>query len=143
MSTFFAVRDQIAEKLKDISDFKVIYTPANSVKVQEMSQIVPSAHVNFVTLTKSSGSSRGDLSQLKQQWAVSIACRNASSQVTNGNVLNDEIGLLTNKVIKLLQGWEYEEFTEPLKLVNIRDGYSVGFAYMTIIFESEMFIGRN
>lgn len=141
--TFFAVRDLIAEKLKEIPEFKKIYTPANSVKVQENSQIVPSAHVNFARLSKNSGSGRGDLNQLKKQWAVSIACRNASAQVSNGNALNDEIGLIAEKVIKLLSGWEYDEFCEPLKFLSVADGYSVGFAYMTIIFESEMFVGGN
>ncbi len=35
MSTFFAVRDEIAEKLKEIPEFLKIYTPLNSVSVTE------------------------------------------------------------------------------------------------------------
>ena len=52
MSTFFAVRDEIAEKLKEIPEFLRIYTPLNSVSVTEMSQVTPSAHVNFVRIDK-------------------------------------------------------------------------------------------
>lgn len=141
MTTFFAVRDLIAEKLKEIPEFKAIYTPANSVKVQESFQVVPSAHVNFARLSRSGGSSDGKLNQLRKQWAVTIACRNAASQQNQGNALNDEIGLIADKVIRLLAGWEYEEFCEPLKFLSVSDGYSVGFAYMTLIFESEMFVG--
>ena len=141
MSTFFAVRDLIAEKLKEITEFKKIYTPANSVKVSEGSQITPSAHVNFARLSKGGGSSDGKLNQLRKQWAVSIACRNASAQQSNGNALNDEIGLIADKVIKLLSGWDYDDFCDPLKFISVSDGYSVGYAYMTLIFESEMFVG--
>lgn len=50
--TFFAVRDEIAEKLKEIPEFLKIYTPLNSVGVTEMSQVTPSAHVNFVRIDK-------------------------------------------------------------------------------------------
>ena len=52
MSTFFAVRDEIVEKLKEIPDFLKIYTPLNSVQISEMSQVVPSVHVNFVRVVK-------------------------------------------------------------------------------------------
>ena len=52
MSTFFAVRDEIVEKLKEIPDFLKIYTPLNSVQISEMSQVVPSVHVNFARVVK-------------------------------------------------------------------------------------------
>ena len=44
---FFAVRSEIAEKLAEITDFKKIYTPANSAKVTELSQVTPNAQVYY------------------------------------------------------------------------------------------------
>lgn len=136
MTTFFAVRDEIAEKLKEIPEFLKIYTPANSTTVTEMSQVTPSAHVNFARLNTRSSAGQGKANMLGQQWAVSVACRNAQSQQSNGNALNDELGLLTEKVIKLLSGWRPNGSVRPLELVEVRDAYSPTFAYTTLVFES-------
>ena len=140
MSTFFAVRDEIAEKLKEISEFKQIYTPLNSVAVTEMSQSVPSAHVNFVRIDKKSSAGKGGINLLGQQWAVTVACRNAQSQMNDGRAVSDEAGLLAEKVIQLLSGWKPKSSRNELDLISVRDGYSAGFAYITIIFESQKFI---
>lgn len=138
--TFFAVRDEIAEKLKEISDFRKIYTPLNSVNVTEMSQVTPSAHVNFVRIDLKDSKGNSKLNQIGQQWAVSIACRNAQSQLNDGGAVADEAGALTEKVIQLLAGWKPPSSRIPLRFLSVRDGYSPGFAYITIIFESEKFI---
>lgn len=140
MTTFFAVRDEIAEKLKEISDFRKIYTPLNSVNVTEMSQVTPSAHVNFVRIDLKDSKGNGKMNQIGQQWAVSIACRNAQSQLNDGRAVADEAGALTEKVIRLLAGWQPVASRIPLQLLSVRDGYSSSFAYITIIFESEKFI---
>lgn len=140
MSTFFAVRDEIVEKLKEIPDFLKIYTPLNSVQISEMSQVVPSVHVNFARVVKQAEVGRGVLNKLGQQWAVTVACRNAKSQLNDGCAVSDEVGLLTEKVIQLLSGWEPDSSTSELRFVSISDGYSAAFAYVTIIFESEKFI---
>ena len=138
--TFFAVRDEIAEKLKEISDFRKIYTPLNSVSVTEMSQDTPSAHVNFVRIDLKDSKGSSKLNQIGQQWAVSIACRNAQSQLNDGGAVADEAGALAEKVIQLLSGWKPSSSRIPLRFLSVRDGYSPGFAYITIIFESEKFI---
>ena len=138
--TFFAVRDEIAEKLKEISDFRKIYTPLNSVSVTEMSQVTPSAHVNFVRIDLKDSKGNSKLNQIGQQWAVSIACRNAQSQLNDGGAVADEAGALTEKVIQLLAGWKPSSSRIPLRFLSVRDGYSSSFAYITIIFESEKFI---
>lgn len=138
--TFFAVRDEIAEKLKEISDFRKIYTPLNSVSVTEMSQVTPSAHVNFVRIDLKDSKGNSKLNQIGQQWAVSIACRNAQSQLNDGGAVADEAGALAEKVIQLLAGWKPSSSRIPLRFLSVRDGYSPGFAYITIIFESEKFI---
>ena len=83
---------------------------------------------------------RGALNKLGQQWAVTVACRNAKSQLNDGRAVSDEVGLLTEKVIQLLSGWEPDSSTSELRFVSISDGYSAAFAYVTIIFESEKFI---
>lgn len=140
MSTFFAVRNEIAEKLKEIPDFLKIYTPLNSVSVIEMSQVTPSAHVNFVRIDKKASAGRGDTNLIGQQWAVTVACRNAQSQMTDGRAVSDEAGLLTEKVIELLSGWKPEGSRKELEFLSVRDGYSAGYAYITIIFESQKFI---
>ncbi|WP_075167022.1 phage tail terminator protein [Acinetobacter indicus] len=140
MMTFFAVRDEIAEKLKEISDFRKIYTPLNSVSVTEMSQVTPSAHVNFVRIDLKDSKGNSKLNQIGQQWAVSIACRNAQSQLNDGRAVADEAGALAEKVIQLLAGWKPTASRIPLQLLSVRDGYSSSFAYITIIFESEKFI---
>ncbi|TCB75528.1 hypothetical protein E0H89_11325 [Acinetobacter sp. ANC 3781] len=140
MSTFFAVRDEIAEKLKEIPEFLKIYTPLNSVSTTEMSQITPSAHVNFVRIDKKSSAGKGAMNQIGQQWAVTVACRNAQSQMTDGRAVSDEAGLLTEKVIELLSGWKPEGSRKELEFISVRDGYSPGFAYITIIFESQKLI---
>jgi len=138
--TFFAVRDEIVEKLKEISEFKQIYTPLNSVSVTEMSQVVPSAHVNHVRTDKKASAGKGGINQMNQQWAVTVACRNAQSQMTDGRAVSDEVGLLTEKVIQLLAGWQPQASRTALEFISVRDGYSPGFAYITIIFESQKFI---
>lgn len=140
MTTFFAVRDEIAEKLKEIPEFLRVYTPLNSVKITEMSQETPSAHVNFVRIDKKASAGRSAINQIGQQWAITVACRNAQSQMIDGRAVSDEAGLLTEKVIQLLAGWQPTASRIPLQLLSVRDGYSPGFAYITIIFESEKFI---
>lgn len=140
MTTFFAVRDEIAEKLKEIPEFKQIYTPQNSTNITEMSQLSPSAHVNFVRIDLKDSKGNSKLNQIGQQWAVSVACRNAQSQLNDGRAVADEAGALTEKVIRLLAGWQPKASRIPLQLLSVRDGYSPGFAYITIIFESEKFI---
>lgn len=140
MSTFFAVRDEIAEKLKEIPELLKIYTPLNSVSVTEMSQVTPSAHVNFVRIDKKASAGRGSINQIGQQWSVTVACRNAQSQLNDGSAVADEAGALTEKVIQLLAGWKPSSSRIPLRFLSVRDGYSSSFAYITIIFESEKFI---
>lgn len=140
MSTFFAVRDEIAEKLKEIPEFLKIYTPLNSVSTTEMSQITPSAHVNFVRINKKASAAKGKANQMGQQWAVTVACRNAQSQMMDGRAVSDEAGLLTEKVIQLLSGWQPQASRTALEFLAVKDGYSPGFAYITIIFESQKFI---
>ena len=140
MSTFFAVRDEIAEKLKEIPEFLKIYTPLNSVNITQVSQVTPSVHVNFVRIDKKASVGRGAMNQIGQQWAVTVACRNAQSQMADGRAVSDEAGLLTEKVIELLSGWQPEGSRTSLEFISVRDGYSPGFAYITIIFESQKFI---
>ncbi len=140
MSTFFAVRDEIAEKLKEIPEFQEIYTPLNSVGITELMQITPSAHVNFVRLSKKDSAGRGVANLLGQQWAVAVACRNAESQMNDGSAVSDEAGGLAEQVIKLLSGWKPASSRIPLQLLDVKDGYSSSCAYITIIFESEKFI---
>ncbi|MBJ8443846.1 phage tail terminator protein [Acinetobacter bereziniae] len=140
MSSFFAVRDEIANKLKEIPSFKEIYTPHNSAKITEMMQITPSAHVNFARIVKKADAGAGKVNQLGQQWAVSVACRNAQSQMTNGNAVNDEAGELTEEVIKLLSGWQPRSSIRPLNLIDVKEGYSPTCTYITVIFESQKFI---
>ncbi|MPW43371.1 phage tail terminator protein [Acinetobacter guerrae] len=140
MANFFAVRNEIAEKLKEISAFKQIYTPLNSIKVTEMSQVTPAAHVNFQRITKTDASGNSKVNMLGIRWAVTVACRNAQSQMTNGNVVTDEAGNLVEEVIGLLSGWQPQSSPRPLILVDIKEGFSTGFAYLTAIFESKKFI---
>ncbi|MEX5380535.1 phage tail terminator protein [Acinetobacter towneri] len=140
MTTFFAVRDEIAKKLEEISDFRKIYTPLNSVNVTEMSQVTPSAHVNFVRIDLKDSKGNSKLNQIGQQWSVTVACRNAQSQLNDGSAVADEAGALTEKVIQLLAGWKPSSSRIPLRFLSVRDGYSSSFAYITIIFESEKFI---
>lgn len=140
MTTFFAVRDEIAEKLEEISELRKIYTPLNSVNVTEMSQVTPSAHVNFVRIDLKDSKGNSKLNQIGQQWSVTVACRNAQSQLNDASAVADEAGALTEKVIQLLAGWKPSSSRIPLRFLSVRDGYSSSFAYITIIFESEKFI---
>ena len=140
MADFFAVRREIAEKLKEISAFKQIYTPLNSAKVTEMSQITPSAHVNFQRIAKSDNSSDSRVNLLGLRWAVTVACRNAQSQMVDGSAVTDEAGNLLEEVITLLSGWQPKSSCRPLSLVDVKEGFSPGFAYLTVFFESKRFI---
>lgn len=137
--TFFAVREEIAEKLREIPEFLKIYTPLNSVGLTEMSQVTPSAHVNFAKIDFKSSAGKGGVNQMAQRWAVAVVCRNAKSQI-DARAVTDEAGLLVEKVIQLLGGWQPKSSRVPLVPVGALDGYSSGFAYITIIFESQKFI---
>ncbi|WP_288402305.1 hypothetical protein [uncultured Acinetobacter sp.] len=141
MANFFDVRAEIAEKLKEITEFKQIYTPMNSVSVTEMSQVVPSAHVNFVRVRKIDDAGKGKSNLLGLQWSVTVACRNAKSQLNDISAVADEAGELLNKVIQLLSGWEPDNSIDPLQIVDVKDGYGPAFVYYTVIFESTKIIG--
>ncbi|WP_312049223.1 phage tail terminator protein [Acinetobacter courvalinii] len=137
MANFFAVRAEIAEKLKEIPEFKEIYTPLNSVSVTEMSQVTPAAHVNFHRIRKVDDAGRGSKNLLGMQWAVTVACRNAQSQRNDITAVADEAGELLDQVIELLSGWEPESSIVPLRIVEVKDGYGLAFVYYTVIFESQ------
>lgn len=137
--TFFAVREQIAQKLEQFvtdSDVKKVYTPNNSLQVTENQQVTPSLHVNYAGLGDIDARSSGKVNALTKRYSVSVACRNEASQRDNGLALDEQLGELTNKVIKTLSGFYSEDALEPLKLIAVRESYSLGgFAYTTIIFE--------
>ena len=136
MGNFFSIRAEIAEKLKEITEFKQIYTPLNSVSVTEMSQVTPSAHVNFVRVRKIDDAGKGKSNLLGLQWSVTVACRNAQAQLNNISALADEAGELLDQVIELLAGWEPESSIEPLQIIDVKDGYGPAFVYYTVILES-------
>jgi len=140
VANFFAVRAEIAEKLKEIAAFKQIYTPLNSVSVTEMSQVTPSAHVNFVRVKKIDDAGKGKSNLLGLHWSVTIACRNAQAQLNDISTLADEAGELLDQVIELLAGWEPDNSIEPLQIVDVKDGYGPAFVYYTVIFESRRII---
>ncbi len=137
MANFFAVRAEIAEKLKEIPEFKQIYTPLNSVSVTEMGQVTPAAHINFHRIRKVDDAGRGSKNLLGMQWAVTVACRNAQSQRNDISAVADEAGELLDQVIELLSGWEPESSIAPLRIVEVKDGYGPTFVYYTVIFESQ------
>lgn len=141
MANFFAVRAEIAEKLREISGFKQIYTPLNSVSVTEMSQVTPAAHVNFHRVRKVDDAGRGKSNLLGLQWTVTVACRNAQSQRNDITAVADEAGDFLNQVIELLAGWEPDSSIAPLQIVDVKDGYGPAFVYYTVIFESQMITG--
>lgn len=138
--TFFAVRKQIADELERFvkdGSVKKVYTPNNSLQVTENQQVTPSLHVNYAGVGDVESRASGEVNALTKRYAVSIACRNEASQRDNGLALDDQLGELTNKVIKVLGGFCPEDALEPLRLLaNLRESYSLGgFAYMTLIFE--------
>ncbi len=139
MANFFAVRDEIAVKLREIEAFKEIYTPLNSVKITEMSQITPSAHVNYQRIVKVDDASNARSNILGIRWAVTVTCRNAQSQMVDGRAVTDEAGELLDQVIGLLSGWQPKSSIRPLILMDVKEGFSTGFAYLTAIFESKKF----
>ncbi|ENX02339.1 hypothetical protein F900_01403 [Acinetobacter modestus] len=141
MANFFDVRAEIAEKLKEITEFKQIYTPINSVSVTEMGQVTPAAHVNFHRVRKIDDAGKGKSNLLGLQWSVTVACRNAKAQLNDITALADEAGELLNKVIQLLSGWELDNSIDPLQIVDVKDGYGPAFVYYTVIFESTKIIG--
>lgn len=137
--TFFAVRKQIADELEQFvtnGDVKKVYTPNNSLQVTENQQVTPSLHVNYAGLGGVESSASGKANAITKRYAVSVACRNEASQRDNGLAIDERLGLLTNKVIKVLGGFYPEDALEPLKLIAVRESYSQGgFAYTTLIFE--------
>lgn len=140
MPNFFAVRDEIAEKLREIETFKEIYTPLNSVKMSEMSQVTPAAHINFQRIIKVNDADKSKHNVLGIRWAVTVACQNAQSQLIDGRTVTDEAGELLDQVIELLSEWKPKSSIRPLNLVDVKEGFSTGFAYLTAIFESKKFI---
>ncbi|SPL70309.1 phage tail terminator protein [Acinetobacter stercoris] len=139
MANFFAVRDEIAEKLLEIDAFKKIYTPLNSVKISEMSQVTPSAHVNFQRIVKVDDADKSKHNILGIRWAVTVACQNAQSQMVDGRVVTDEAGELLDQVIELLSGWKPVSSIRALNLVEVKEAFSPTYAYLTAIFESKRF----
>ncbi|WP_180113382.1 hypothetical protein [Acinetobacter sp. YH12073] len=137
---FFAVRSEIEEKLKEIPDFKEIYTPANSAKVTELSQVTPNAQIYYRRVRKSDDVGRSSMMSLGQQWEVTICERHAASQQKDGSAVLDRVGKLTMKVLKLLSGWKPNSSNRPLSMVAIEEDYSPTCVYITLVFESKMFV---
>lgn len=137
---FFAVRSEIAEKLTEIIDFKKIYTPANSAEVDEITQITPNAQVYYRRIRKSDEAVRSSVNMLTQQWEVTICESHAASQLTDGSAVLDRVGLLTIKALKLLSGWQPASSKRPLEMVAVEEDYSPTCVYITLVFESKMFV---
>ena len=137
---FFAVRSEIAEKLTEIIDFKKIYTPANSSEVDEITQITPNAQVYYRRIRKSDEAVRSSVNMLTQQWEVTICERHAASQLSDGSAVLDRVGLLTIKALKLLSGWQPASSKRPLEMVAVEEDYSPTCVYITLGFESKMFV---
>lgn len=136
MSSFFAPRTEIVEKLKEITAFKQIYTPFNTAQITEQSQVTPSAHVNFANLSDVQTAGRGIAVAVKQRYAVTVACRNARSQL-DAVPVTDEGGELLMQVIQLLSGWQPPSSTQPLELIAVKDDYSPTACYFTAVFEAK------
>ena len=137
---FFAVRGEIEEKLKEIPDFKKVYTPANSAKVAELSQATPNAQIYYRRVRKADDAGRSSVMSLAQQWEVTICERHAASQQKDGSAVLDRAGMLTMKVLKLLSGWKPASSNRPLSMVTIEEDYSPTCVYITLVFESKMFV---
>lgn len=140
MSNFFAVRAEIAEKLEEISEFKKIYTPINIGSTSELAQVTPCAHVNYLRMKKSDEAGRSSFNSLKQEWDVTVVARHATSQLSDGSKAIDMAGELVSKVIPLLSGWQPKASTRPLSLVRISEDFSSTCVYITMVFESSLFI---
>lgn len=142
--TFFAVREQIAQKLEQFvtnGDVKKVYTPNNSLQVTENQQVTPSLHVNYAGLGGVEARVLGKVNALTKRYAVSVACRNEAAQRDNGLALEDQLGELTNKVIQVISGFKPQGMHKPLLLVDVRESHSLGgFAYTTLVFEITEFI---
>jgi len=139
MSNFFAVRAEIAEKLKEIPEFLKIYTPINIGSITELSQVVPSAHVNYFRTNVLDVAGRGKVNKLGLQWDVTVTGRHAASQLSDGSRAIDQAGELLDKVIILLSGWQPASSKDPLKLIRISEEFSSTCVYVTAIFESTKF----
>ena len=137
---FFAVRKEIYEKLKEIPDFKKVYTPANSAKVTELSQVTPNAQIYYRRVRKSDDAGRSSVMSLAQQWEVTICKRHAASQQNDGSAVLERAGMLTMKVLKLLSGWRPASSKRPLDMIAIEEDYSPTCVYITLVFESKMFV---
>ncbi|RJL72323.1 phage tail terminator protein [Acinetobacter radioresistens] len=137
---FFAVRDEIAEKLTGISGLKKIYTPANSATVTELSQVTPNALVYYRRIRKLDDVAKSSMNMLAQQWEVTVVERHASAQLNDGSAVLDRAGALTQQVLELLSGWQPASSARPLNLIAVEEDYSPTCVYITLVFESKMFI---
>jgi len=137
---FFAVRDEIAEKLNGILGLKKIYTPANSANVTELSQVTPNAQVYYRRIRKLDDVAKSSMNMLAQQWEVTVVERHASAQLNDGSAVLDRAGALTQQVLELLSGWQPASSARPLNLIAVEEDYSPTCVYITLVFESKMFI---
>ena len=72
---------------------------------------------------------------LEGKWPLSIRA------MRKGDItLIDKAGELVAKVIPLLSGWKPESSTRPLTLVRISEDFSSTCVYITMVFESSLFI---
>lgn len=131
---------KLQKKLEEIPEFKKIYTPINIGSTSELSQITPCAHVNYLRIRKVDEGGRGSINALKQEWDITIVERHAASQLSDGSKAIDKAGELVAKVIPLLSGWRPEASTRPLSLVRISEDFSPTCVYITMVFESSLFI---
>lgn len=142
-SNLYAVRDEIVERLEQFTKewgVKKIYTPKNLGKTTELSQVTPNIQVNYKRTRAAGVAGKGNLLCLKVVWEVTVCCKHAAAQVSDGSKAFDIAGDLTIKVMKKLSGWEPESSAEPLIYVNTEEDISKSCVYSTVVLESELFI---
>lgn len=142
-SNLYAVRDEIVERLEQFAKewgVKKIYTPKNLGKTTELSQVTPNIQVNYRRTRPTGQAGKGNLLSLKVVWEVTVCCKHAAAQVSDGSKAFDIAGDLTIKVMKKLSGWEPESSAEPLIYVNAEEDISQSCVYSTVVLESELFI---
>ncbi len=98
-----------------------IYTPANSAKVTEVSQVTPNAQIYYRRVRKSDDAGRSSMMSLSTALEVTICERHADSQQKDGSAVLDRVGKLNHESFKLLSGWKPEFSNRPLSMVAIEE----------------------
>lgn len=131
---------RLTAKLADQMPKVHVLTAADVAGVLQEQQLTPAVHVVYSTSKVTEARYDGKTARMAQTWLAVVVTRNARNLVSGSDARN-ETGELAGAVFVALAGHKPASCSKPLIPVTPPGGgYSGGFAYLPLAFETEIVI---